>query len=308
MKLMNILLAPLLFPVAGFASDDLTQPKIIYKETFTTNVNAQNGAVHCQNKFHSGFGDFSGSISMSNHGTRYGNDRVQDRADRVSRIDDFGMKLPDSVTCESLESQIPRGNISVEVKREIQAELITGKINSRLLLKEIVTLPLSKDIVLTGTATWKDFQIPSVEIASDREYMLLLLDQDDFKENLSFRLRPLNQGMDCRPAKINNGSFQLTMQLNGTDRLNTTVVSRVFKTESDCVDKLSAMLAELSVSDLDSLGLSVSADRELQLIRRERFSDGSGRQTDLVRTELISLSLLGVEFSGAKSMPLWPVN
>jgi hypothetical protein len=307
MKLMSILL--LLFPAASFASDDLTLPKIIYSEVFTTNINAQNGAVHCQNKFHSDFGDFSGQITMSNHGTRYGNDRVQDRADRVSRIDDFGMKLPDSVTCESLEAQIPRGNIQVEIKREIQAELLSGKLNSRLLLKEIVTLPLSKDIVLTGTATWKDFQVPSVEIASDREYMLLLLDHDDFKENLSFRLRPLNQGIDCRPAKTNNGTFQLTMQLNGTDRLNTTVVSRVFKTESDCVDKLSELLAELSVNDLDSLGIPVSADRELQLIRRERFSDGNNRrQTDLVRTELVSVSLLGVKFSGSKAMPLWPVN
>ncbi|MEK6774528.1 MAG: hypothetical protein AABY64_11340 [Bdellovibrionota bacterium] len=84
--------------------------------------------------------------------------------------------------------------------------------------------------------------------------------------------------------------------------------AQAFASETACVDKLSEMVSELSIRELDNQGLLVSASRQLSLIRRNRIGDDGKARIDLLRAESTSLSLLGVKFVGSSAVPLWAVG
>jgi hypothetical protein len=291
----------------AFAAVDTSKPQIIYTDVFQGQLNALDGAIRCHDKIHSGFGDYPGAITMSNRGGRFGYDRVRDSGHRVERIDSFEMPLPDSMTCKSIAAQIPRGNNSVDIKRDLEASLVTLQGTAQLLIKEIVTLQISPEIALVGEQTWNDFAVFENQINPGRDFISLLLDHDATQTTATIKLRPLIEGISCQQARLNNGGFQLNLNLPGGHGINTTVVSRIFKSEKECVDLLSEMISEIAVTDIDNQGIEAPITRELSLVRRPTSVNGVNTAVTLVRTEQITIGLLGVRFSGASGLPLWSV-
>ncbi len=172
----------------AFAADDLYEPKTLSSETFSAVLYAENGAIHCQDKVHSSFADLPGKLYLSNRGGRFGDNRVSDRGDRVSRIEYFSMTLPDSVSCKDIQSKIPTGNDWVQVTRDLRANLVKGQAETRLVISELVKVPIAEGLILEGSYAWNDFLVSSNEINPLREVTLQLLDRDSWQETFEIQI------------------------------------------------------------------------------------------------------------------------
>lgn len=303
-----ILLA--LLSTAAFANNEAAYTdQILSTETFKVYLYADHGAITCSDTFESDFGRFSGSVSLRNPGGKWGQDRVSDRAaDRASRVEFFSMALPEGVTCAQLGPQIPRDNLYVNVTRTVSGKLVKGERDSQMIITENLKINLTRDIILTGEYEWMDFVIPNYKVNPNRKPELLLFDHESHEKELKTRIARVADRLSCQLDARNQKRFQLNMQIGLGEKGNTKLVSRLFPSEEACIDKLTEMVAELEIGDIDGAGHTLRGSRKLSHIRRKVVLGNNQYRTDLTRLETVNLNLLGVKFVGVSAIPLRQVS
>jgi hypothetical protein len=301
-----LILSILTISSLAFANPDLTHPQKLSEETVSAVLDVSNGPFDCRDKgpnFNND-GIIPGSLYLPNRGGLYGQDRVR-AGDRASRIDYFGMTLPDSMTCKDVEARLPKTNGWVNITRRVDGVLKqTWKGGQTyLLLTETVQVHLADDIVLEGTSDWIDFIVPTDAIDPSRDIISQIIDHQDWQTQIDAKISVLSGDLKCERTHTVENKFQLLVNV-GIESTNTRAVGRVFDTKEECTDHLSELYVKLNASSLTGAN-EVWVSRELSLVARPDFGDQGKVRVDQVRQELISLNIAGERFVGLSVMPLW---
>lgn len=284
--------------VNAAAGIELNQEQEMYKHNFSATVDLSQGALQCRDKMPDhGFGALPGAISLQNHGGRFGLDRVREDNGSAARVDYFFYQLADSETCARL---MPK--LSNTFMRDVISERrVVGIINSLgsragMDIKEVIRIPLGEGVVLEGQATWRDFRADVRAIDLGRRMVDQLLARMDDHADIKIKLTRHRNELKCVEDRfVVSPKNRMVLTIAGAS--NVKEVSRVFSSDQDCQDTLSEILARLELIDPNSQGIDAELSRDLSI------EGGGGWQTR--RGELVSVTYMGLRFSGSEALPLW---
>lgn len=231
---------------------------------------------------------------------------IFDRTLRVKNVP-LSLELPDSVNCASLASaisQVPRSLVARrKIYRTIEQNFNDRTTSSRMLVADIaleIPVPIDgQNSVLRGKNRWLE-QNPA-----DVTELPNFYSAHTHPQSASYPV-----GLFCKPIYAGAEKHRLSLgKISGYGHANLDMVSRTFPNEQQCEETRSDLLKRYEAEDPENWGSVIRVQRNLESVYRYILDNQANSQCQEIELETLSITLLGLKYSGVlSSFPIRTVD